>query len=102
MGPLAPIVTGITFVFALHIRCISLVKSLYFKISWAFYLTTFASPEITVSNNGNIPLSVSRILMSGLLLGMVLPIGVIWGGRGKRGASACPIFLYLRILFFGC
>jgi hypothetical protein len=30
MVPLAPIVTGITLVFNFHMRCISIVKSLYF------------------------------------------------------------------------
>ena len=30
--PVAPIVTGITFVFTFHMRCISIVRSLYFKL----------------------------------------------------------------------
>ena len=30
--PVAPIVTGITFVFTFHMRCISILKSLYFRI----------------------------------------------------------------------
>ena len=30
--PVAPIITGITFVFTFHMRCISIVRSLYFKI----------------------------------------------------------------------
>ena len=30
--PVAPIITGITFVFTVHMRCISIVRSLYFKI----------------------------------------------------------------------
>ena len=29
--PVAPIVTGITFVFTFHMRCISIVRSLYFR-----------------------------------------------------------------------
>jgi hypothetical protein len=32
MVPVAPIVTGIALVFTFHIRCVSIVKSLYFKI----------------------------------------------------------------------
>jgi hypothetical protein len=32
MVPVAPIITGITLVFPFHIRCISIVRSLYFKI----------------------------------------------------------------------
>jgi hypothetical protein len=30
--PVAPIITGITFVFTFHMRCISVVRSLYFRI----------------------------------------------------------------------
>ena len=30
--PVAPIITGITFLFTFHMRCISVVKSLYFRI----------------------------------------------------------------------
>jgi len=29
--PVAPIITGITFVFTFHMRCISTVRSLYFR-----------------------------------------------------------------------
>jgi hypothetical protein len=32
MVPVAPIITGITLVFTYHMRCISIVRSLYFKI----------------------------------------------------------------------
>jgi hypothetical protein len=32
MVPVAPTITGITFVFTFHMRCISVVRSLYFKI----------------------------------------------------------------------
>jgi hypothetical protein len=33
MVPVAPIITGITFVFTFHMRCISIVRSLYSKLS---------------------------------------------------------------------
>jgi hypothetical protein len=36
--PVAPIITGITLVFTVHIRCISMVRSLYFKIFSAYLL----------------------------------------------------------------
>ena len=39
--PVAPITTGITFVFTFHMRCISIVRSLYFKIFSASFLITF-------------------------------------------------------------
>jgi len=32
MVPVAPIITGTTFVFTFHMRCISIVRSLYFRI----------------------------------------------------------------------
>ena len=49
--PVAPSITGITFVFTFHMRCISIVRSLYFRISLAFFLITFPSPEIATSIN---------------------------------------------------
>ena len=38
MVPVAPIITGITFVFTFHVRCISVLSSLCFKISASFLL----------------------------------------------------------------
>ena len=49
--PVAPIFTGIIFVFTLHMRCISVVRSLYFRNLSAFFLITFLSPEIATSIN---------------------------------------------------
>ena len=45
--PVAHIITSISFVFTFHVRCISIVRSLYFKIFSASFLITFLSPEIT-------------------------------------------------------
>ena len=39
--PFATIITGITFVFTFHMRCISVVRSLYFRILSASFLITF-------------------------------------------------------------
>jgi len=41
MVPVAPIITGITLVFTFHMRCISIVRSLYFKIFSAFFQLHF-------------------------------------------------------------
>jgi len=41
MVPVAPIITGITFVFTFHMRCISIVRSLYFRIFSASFSITF-------------------------------------------------------------
>ena len=49
--PVAPIITGITFVFTFHMRCISIVRSLHFRIFPASFLITFLSPEIATSIN---------------------------------------------------
>ena len=42
--PVAPIITGITFVFTLHMPCISVVRSLYFRL---LLLLLLYSPLIT-------------------------------------------------------
>ena len=39
--PVAPIITGITFVFTFHVRCISIVRYLYFRIFSASFLIKF-------------------------------------------------------------
>ena len=70
--PVAPIITGITFVFTFHMRCISVVRSLYFRIFSASSLITFLSREIATSINIHVPLSLSRIISSGLLLLLLL------------------------------
>ena len=66
--PVVPVITGVTFVFTFHMRCISIVGSLYFRIFSASFLIPFVSPEIATSINIHVPFSLSRI-MSGLLLG---------------------------------
>ena len=70
--PVAPIIIGITFVFTFHMRCISIVRSLYFRIFSASFLITFLSPEIATSINIHVPFSLSRIIMPGMLLGLLL------------------------------
>ena len=72
--PVAPITTGITFVFTFHMRCIHIVRSLYFRIFSASFLVTFLSPEIATSINIHVPFSLLQIIMSGLLLGIVLSV----------------------------
>ena len=76
--PVAPVITGITFVFTFHMRCISIVRSLYFKILSASFLITFLSPEIATCINIHVPFSLSRIILYGLLLGIVLSVCICW------------------------
>ena len=61
--PVAPTITGITFVFTFYVRCISIVRSLYFRIFWASFLITFLSPEIATSINIHVPFTLSWILL---------------------------------------
>jgi len=46
MVPVALVSTGITFIFTLHMRCISIVGFLCVRIFSAYFLITFLSPEL--------------------------------------------------------
>jgi len=72
--PVAPFITGIIFVFTFYMRCISIVRSLYFRIFSASFLITFLTPEIATSIHIHVPFSLSRIIMSGLLFEIVLSV----------------------------
>ena len=58
-------------------RSISIVRSLYFKIFSTLYIT-FLSPAIALSINMPVPFSLSRIIMSGFLLWIVLSVCTCW------------------------
>ena len=72
--PDTPIITGITFVFTFHMHYISIVRSLYFRIFSASFLITLLSPDVATSINIHVSFSLSRIILSGLLLGIVLSV----------------------------
>jgi hypothetical protein len=74
MVPVAPVITGITYVFTLRIYCISIERLLDFKIISASFLTTFLSREIAVSVNIRVSFPLSRIMMSVLLLDLVFSV----------------------------
>ena len=74
MVPVAPIITVITYAFTFHMRCISIVMSFYFKIFSATFLITFLSSVIATSINMHGLFLLSRIIMLGLLLGIVLSV----------------------------
>jgi len=59
-----PVIIGITFVFTLQLPCICIVSYLYFRI-------TFVS-TIAISSNMHVPFSLSRIVISDLLLRLFL------------------------------
>ena len=74
MVPVAPIITGITFVFTFHMRCISIVRSLYFKIVSDSIFITFLSSEIATSLSKHVSFSVRYVMTSSSLLGTVLSV----------------------------
>ena len=74
MVPAAPIITAITFARTLHMCCISIVRSLYYTIFSASFCITFPLSEIATYINTPVPFTLSLIMMSGLLLGMVLSV----------------------------
>lgn len=69
--PVFPIfIIGIIFV--LHFTCaVFLLQVLYTLGFSASFFTAFLSGEITTSSNKHVPFSLSPVMMSGLLLGMV-------------------------------
>jgi len=67
-------VAHVACVFTFYMRWTCIVRSIYFRIFTASTLITFLSPEIATSINIHIPLSVSWIRMSSLLLGIVLSV----------------------------
>jgi hypothetical protein len=69
------------------------VRSLYVKIFSASFWITFLSPGIATSINIHVPFSLSRITMSGLLLG-------IWGWSCQFVLVGSTVWLpYLLDLF---
>jgi hypothetical protein len=74
MVPVAHITTGITLGFTFHMRCISIMGSVYFQVFSASFLITFLSPEIATSINIHVPFSLSWIIMSALSLGLVVSV----------------------------
>jgi hypothetical protein len=89
--PVAPIITGITCVFTFHMRCVSIIRSLYFRIFSAYFFITFLSPGIATSISIHVPFSLSRIMMSGWgwFCRFALVASVIW--------LPCPLDLFLLI-----
>ena len=81
--PIAPIITGFTFVFTFHMRCISIVRSLYFRFS-ASFLITFLSPEIAMSINIHAPFSLSRIIIIIIIIKVSLHNIIYEHGDGAK------------------
>ena len=87
--PVAPIITGITFVFAFHMRCISIVRSLHFRIFSDSFLIKFLSPEIATSVNVHVPFSLSRIIIIIIIIiKYALGRSVVWRINDNRPVAA--------------
>ena len=88
----ASVVTNITFVFTFHMSCISVARSLYYRIFSACLLITFQSREIVVSNGIYVVCACSNIT-----------VGDVWcTDRQVRSVALvdCIIYLpYFRDLF---
>jgi len=54
--PVAPVITGMAFVFIFHIFCVSIVRSLCFRIFSSSFFITFLSSEPARSNRIHVPL----------------------------------------------
>ena len=63
MVPVDPFITVITFVFTFLMCCISVVRSVYFRMFSASFLITFLSPEIATSINIHVPSSLSQVVV---------------------------------------
>ena len=62
--PVAHTITGINFVFTFHTRCISIVRSLHFRIISISSLITFLSPDTATYCNIYVPFSLPRIMVT--------------------------------------
>jgi len=74
MVAVAPAITGITFVFKLRMRITSNVMFLYLRTFFTPFFITFLSPEFATLIDTHVPFSLSRTMLSGLLLVMVLSV----------------------------
>ena len=63
MVPVAPVITGITFVLTFHTRWISVMRSLYFEIFPASFFITFLSPGIATYINTRVPVLLLSLLV---------------------------------------
>jgi hypothetical protein len=77
MVPVTPLITGSAFVFTFYIHCMSTVE-VFIVQNLGFFLDYISLPEIATPINIRVTLSLSRILMSGLLLGMVVSVCLCW------------------------
>ena len=53
--PVAPVITGMAFVFIFHMFCVSLVRPLCLRIFSSSFIITFLSPETARSNRIHVP-----------------------------------------------
>ena len=66
VAQIARCIAGINFVFIFQVNSIYILRSFYFKTLLAFFLISLASPQIAMSLNRSISISLSRIVKSAL------------------------------------
>jgi hypothetical protein len=98
--PVAHIITGITFDFTFHIHWLSIMRFLYLKIIAAYFLIKFLSPEFAASIKMHIPLLLSRIMKSGLLIGIVLSVHICRFHNVANGCSLSNLTAISLLLLF--
>jgi len=72
----APVITGVTSAFTFHLHWISIIRSSYFRIFSDFSWSHFCLHKLQQYTHSF--LSLSRFMMSGLLLGLVLSARTCW------------------------
>jgi hypothetical protein len=76
--PVASVVTGITSVFYIpHAMCVY-CKIFMFTIFYAYFMIIFLYRDISLTIARHVPFTLPRIMMSGLMLGMVPSICTCW------------------------
>ena len=96
MVPVAPIITGITIVFTFHVRWISIVRSLYFKMFSASFLITLLSLEMATSISMHVLFSLSLLLLLLLFYGLaVITYSSVSRAAPSNVFSSIPVTLFL-------
>ena len=90
MTPVAPIITGITFIFTFHMLCIPLVRSLYFRILSASFFITFLSSAIYNIYYPTCFFSIIKHYGAWFILGFALVDSTVW--------LSCLLDLFLQVL----
>ena len=93
--PVAPIITGITFVFTFHMPSISIVRSLYFRNLSASFLITYYYyyyPYWSTFSSKSVKRSTSIFLLCDILLAM-------YEGQSNENCKSLYVYKYKYLTF---